>query len=181
MDKSSDDFLDPIHVYIIVTADRVLSFSYAQNPHAKNVRHRISKLGDFVSLGSDYICYAMIDDIVDSFGPIIHEAEIESEKIEDQVFIAREDDFLALLRQIGNCRKRVLNLMRLLGGKADVIKGFAKRCNEQCEMTPRGDIGLYLGDIQDHVVTMMSHLGHVRRCSAVPMRITWPSQTLTAF
>lgn len=41
-----------------------------------------------------------------------------------------------------------MGLMRLLGGKADVIKGFAKRCNEQYQVTPRGEIGLYLGDIQ---------------------------------
>lgn len=163
MDQGHEDFLDPIHVYIVVCGDGVLSFSYHPNPHAKNVRKRISKLGDFLSLGPDYICYAMIDDIVDSFAPVIREAEHQSENIEDQVFIAREDDFLALLRQIGECRKRVLNMMRLLGGKADVIKGFAKRCNEQYEMTPRGDIGLYLGDIQDHVVTMMSNLGHVEK------------------
>ena len=95
--------------------------------------------------------------------PIIRDAERESEHIEDQVFIAREDDFTALLRQIGECRKRILNMMRLLGGKADVIKGFAKRCNESYDVTPRGDIGLYLGDIQDHVVTMMSNLGHVEK------------------
>ncbi|KIX96908.1 uncharacterized protein Z520_07628 [Fonsecaea multimorphosa CBS 102226] len=163
MDKGHEDFLDPIHVYIVVCADGVLSFSYNRNPHPKNVRKRIAKLGDFLSLGPDYICYAMIDDIVDSFAPIIRDAEQESENIEDQVFIAREDDFLALLRQIGECRKRVLNMMRLLGGKADVIKGFAKRCNDQYQMTPRGDIGLYLGDIQDHVVTMMSNLGHVEK------------------
>jgi magnesium transporter len=163
MNKRSDDFLDPIHVYIIVSADGVLSFSYTPNPHAKNVRRRINKLGDFVSLGPDYICYAMIDDIVDCFAPIIRDAEQESEDIEDQVFIAREDDLSALLKKIGTCRKRVLNMMRLLGGKADVIKGFAKRCNESYDMTPRGDIGLYLGDIQDHVVTMMSNLGHVEK------------------
>lgn len=163
MNKLSEDFLEPVHVYIIVTGDGVLSFSYTPNPHARNVRRRISKVGDFVSLGPDYICYALIDDIVDCFAPIIREAEHESENIEDQVFIARDDDFAALLRQIGEARKRVLNMMRLLGGKADVIKGFAKRCNEQFEMTPRGDIGLYLGDIQDHVVTMMSNLGHVEK------------------
>ena len=53
--------------------------------------------------------------------------------------------------------------MRLLGGKADVIKGFAKRCNEMYSVTPRGEIGLYLGDIQDHIVTMMSNLGHFEK------------------
>lgn len=162
-DKASEDFLDPVHVYIIVCRDGVLSFSYSDTPHARNVRKRIAKQGDFMSLGPDYICYAMIDDIVDSFAPIIRDAEHESENIEDQVFIAREDDFAALLRQIGECRKRVLNMMRLLGGKADVIKGFAKRCNEQYSVAPRGDIGIYLGDIQDHVVTMMSNLGHVEK------------------
>jgi len=163
MNRLSEDFLEPIHIYIIVTVDGVLSFSYTLNPHAHNVRKRINKLGDFVSLGSDYICYALIDDIVDSFAPVIRDAEAESENIEDQVFIARDEDFAGLLRQIGEGRKRVLNMMRLLGGKADVIKGFAKRCNEQFDITPRGDIGLYLGDIQDHVVTMMSNLSHVEK------------------
>ena len=163
MDRGHEDFLDPVHIYIIVSADGVLSFSYTANPHAKNVRKRISKLGDFLSLGPDYICYALIDDIVDCFAPIIRDEEQQSESIEDQVFISRDDDLGALLRQIGDCRKRVLNMMRLLGGKADVIKGFAKRCNTQYQMTPRGDIGLYLGDIQDHVVTMMSNLGHVEK------------------
>jgi magnesium transporter len=161
--KASEDFLDPVHIYIIVCAEGVLSFSYTDNTHATNVRKRIGKARDVMSITPDYICYAMIDDIVDSFQPIIREAEHESESIEDQVFITRDDDHIALLRQIGECRKRVLNMMRLLGGKADVIKGFAKRCNEQYPVTPRGDIGLYLGDIQDHVVTMMSNLGHVEK------------------
>ncbi len=103
------------------------------------------------------------DDIVDTFGPVIDDTEQEAEMIEDQVFIARADDYTSLLRQIGQSRKRVMSLMRLLGGKADVIKGFAKRCNEQYSVTPRGEIGLYLGDIQDHVVTMMSNLGHFEK------------------
>jgi magnesium transporter len=89
--------------------------------------------------------------------------EAESEAIEDHVFIARVDDFETFLPRIGELRKKVVSLMRLLGGKADVIKGFSKRCNEQYSVTPRGDIGLYLGDIQDHVVTMMSNLGHFEK------------------
>lgn len=89
--------------------------------------------------------------------------EIESEAIEDHVFIARVDEIELFLPRIGQLRKKVMTLMRLLGGKADVIKGFSKRCNEQYSVTPRGDIGLYLGDIQDHVVTMMSNLGHFEK------------------
>ena len=65
-----------------------------------------------------------------------------------------------MLLRVGECRKRVMSLYRLLGNKADVIKGLAKRCNEQWEVAPRSDVGLYLGDIQDHIVTMTSNLTH---------------------
>lgn len=160
MDKGSENFMDPVNVYMVVFREGILTFTYKNSPHAANVRKRIGKLRDYMALTADWVCYAMIDDIVDSFGPVIHSIEIETDTIEDQVFVARNDDLAPLLRQVGECRKKVMSLMRLLGGKADVIKGFAKRCNESYVMTPRGEIGLYLGDIQDHVVTMMSNLGH---------------------
>jgi magnesium transporter len=101
----------------------------------------------------------LIDDIVDSFAPVLRGIEDETDAIEDQVFTARIEDSREILRAIGECRKKVMQLIRLLGGKADVIKGFAKRCN----VAPRGDVGLYLSDIQDHVVTMMSNLGHFEK------------------
>lgn len=71
-----------------------------------------------------------------------------------------------MLRRIGECRKRIMSVLRLLGSKADVIKGFSKRCNEQWEVAPRYEIGLYLGDIQDHIVTMVQSLNHYEKLLA---------------
>jgi magnesium transporter len=68
-----------------------------------------------------------------------------------------------MLRRVGECRKRVMSLYRLLGNKADVIKGFAKRCNEHWQVAPKSEIGLYLGDIQDHIVTMTGNLSHYEK------------------
>jgi magnesium transporter len=102
----------------------------------------------------------MIDDIVDTFMPVIGDIEIQVDSIEDQVFTARYEDARLVLRAIGESRKKVMSLMRLLGGKYDVIKGFAKRCNEHFSVAPRGDVGIYLSDIQDHVVTMRDNLSH---------------------
>ena len=147
-DKCSEEFMEPVNVYIIVFREGVLSFHFTPAPHSLNVRKRIAKLRDYVALSADWICYALIDDITDCFGPVIHDIEQETDAIEDAVFVARTDDHTIMLKQIGECRKKVMGLMRLLGGKADVIKGFAKRCNEQYSVTPRGEIGLYLGDIQ---------------------------------
>lgn len=71
-----------------------------------------------------------------------------------------------MLRRIGECRKRIMSILRLLGSKADVIKGFSKRCNEKWEIAPQSEIGLYLGDIQDHIVTMVQSLNHYEKLLA---------------
>lgn len=166
LDKQSDDYLEPINIYAVVFREGLLTFSFCPNPHAANVRKRIGRLRDYVNLSADWICYALIDEIVDSFAPVLHDVENESEAIEDGIFTARFEDSRAIMQQLGSCRKRVMTLLRLLGGKADVIKGFAKKCNESYAMAPRGDVGLYLSDVQDHVVTMMSNLTHFEKMLA---------------
>lgn len=103
------------------------------------------------------------DNIVDTFAPEIHQIELEADAIEDEVFVMRDEDSSKFLRSIGRVRKNCMALLRLLGGKADVLRGFTKRCNENYQVTPRMDIGMYLGDIQDHVVTMATNLGHFEK------------------
>ncbi|CAJ2506014.1 Uu.00g001440.m01.CDS01 [Anthostomella pinea] len=154
---------EPYNIYVVVFREGTLSFSFQPNGHASQVRKRISSLKEYVSLSSDWICYALIDNIVDSFAPAIHRIELLTEGIEDSVFTARSDDMHTFLRKLGGVRKNTLGLMRVLGGKADVLKGFTKRCNENYKVTPRMDIGMYLGDIQDHVVTMMTNLTHFEK------------------
>ncbi|KAK9448258.1 uncharacterized protein V1518DRAFT_438330 [Limtongia smithiae] len=157
-DKTSEDFLEPVNMYMVVFRDGILSFHFSEVDHTANVRRRIRQLRDYVNVSADWICYALIDDITDSFAPILREVEKEAEGIEDSVFVAREADFGYMLKRIGEARKTIMTLMRLLSGKADVIKMFAKRCNEQWDVAPKGEIGLYLGDIQDHIVTMYQNL-----------------------
>ncbi|OTA97680.1 hypothetical protein M434DRAFT_26410 [Hypoxylon sp. CO27-5] len=161
-DEDGPDY-EPYNIYVVVFREGTLSFSFLPNDHASQVRKRISSLKEYVSLSSDWICYALIDNIVDSFAPAIHRIELLTEAIEDSVFIARPDDMHMFLRKIGGVRKNTLALMRGLGGKADILKGFTKRCNEDYKVTPRMDIGMYLGDIQDHVVTMMTNLTHCEK------------------
>lgn len=71
-----------------------------------------------------------------------------------------------MMKRIGETRKRVMSLVRLLGSKVDVIKGFAKRCNEDKTTGAKSEIGMYLGDIQDHIVTMVQSLNHYEKLLA---------------
>lgn len=185
-DINSENYLEPVNMYVVVFREGVLSFHFSVSPHPANVRRRIRQLRDYLILSSDWISYAIIDDITDVFQPLIQNIEDEVDEIdeailqlhssadkrmkEDKIVTEKDDDATTaaestgdMLRRVGDSRKRVMSLYRLLGNKADVIKGFAKRCNERWEVAPRSEIGLYLGDIQDHIVTMTSNLGHYEK------------------
>ena len=168
-DPNSDDYLEPVNMYIVVFKDGVLSFHFNSTPHPANVRRRIRQLRDYITVSSDWISYALIDDIVDAFSPLIQRIEYEVDTIDENVLGIDIDSETSdseqsnMLRRIGACRKKVMGLLRLLGSKADVVKGFAKRCNEHWDVAPRSEIGLYLGDIQDHIVTMVQNLNHYEK------------------
>jgi len=200
-DKESEDYLEPINVYIVVFRDGILTFHFSPLTHPASVRRRVRQLRDYVDVTADWLCYAMIDDITDSFAPAIQAIEYEADVIEDAVFTSRESDFSRMLQRIGESRRKVMTLMRLLSGKADVIKMFAKRCQDDANFEykgargrfnendvsystlssgsrvytnmqagdiqkqhnfgnarPRAEIALYLGDIQDHIITMFQNL-----------------------
>ncbi len=59
-DKTSDKYMEPVNVYMVVFRHGILTFTYTQSPHAANVRKRIGKLRDYMLLGADWICYAMM-------------------------------------------------------------------------------------------------------------------------
>jgi magnesium transporter len=179
-DKNSEDFLEPVNMYVVVFREGVLSFHFSHTPHPANVRRRIRQLQDYMILSADWISYAIIDDITDVFFPLIQNVEDDVDNIDDAILQLHsstadpdaeprdpekspEQTGGDMLRRVGDCRKKVMGLYRLLGNKADVIKGFAKRCNEHWEVAPRSEIGLYLGDIQDHIVTMTANLSHYEK------------------
>ncbi|KAI4279759.1 MAG: hypothetical protein LQ337_000039 [Flavoplaca oasis] len=185
-DTSSENYLDPVNMYVVVFREGVISFHFSMTPHPANVRRRIRQLKDYLILSSDWISYAIIDDITDVFAPLIQSIEEEVDDIDDKILqlhspskpepeseratnnekasmngeVATGESGGDMLRRVGEGRKKVMGLYRLLGNKADVIKGFAKRCNEHWEIAPRSEIGLYLGDIQDHILTMTGNLSH---------------------
>lgn len=203
-DKDSEDYMEPVNMFVVVFREGVISFHFSMTPHPANVRRRIRQLNDYMSPTADWVSYAIIDDITDVYAPLVHQIEDEVDDIDDAILAlhspeenkdekhkksgkAKEleyekmnkaassdtrsvkgelttgDNGGDMLRRVGEGRKKVMTLYRLLGNKADVIKGFAKRCNEHWEVAPRSEIGLYLGDIQDHIVTMTGNLSHYEK------------------
>ncbi|KXN82349.1 Putative metal ion transporter C17A12.14 [Leucoagaricus sp. SymC.cos] len=162
-DPYSPTHLEPLNMYIIVFREGILSFHFRSTPHPRNVRHRIKQLKAYINVTPDWISYALIDDITDAFVPLVQNIEYEVDSIDELVLILKAPEQSDMLRRIGTCKKKVMGLSRLTGNKADVVKGLAKRCNDDWEVAPTADIGLYLSDIQEHLITMTQNLTHYER------------------
>ncbi|KAA8642544.1 magnesium transporter CorA family protein [Aspergillus tanneri] len=144
-----------LNVYAIVFREGVLSFTFGNSSHASHVLQRIEEHRSHLALTGDWICYALIDDIVDGFAPYIDRIETGVEVMEDGVSIARPDDIGVALQRIYKFRKEVIRIRQLLNDKIDVLRSFARHCGGS---SPMAEIALYLSDIQDHVLTMMANL-----------------------
>ncbi|KAI8388376.1 uncharacterized protein BYT42DRAFT_559893 [Radiomyces spectabilis] len=169
-DQLSANYLQPLAIYIIVFKEGVLSFHFRPMPHPNNVRKRIKQLKDYINVTPDWICYGVLDDITDSFAPLIRAIEFEVDSIDELVLILKESEQSDMLRRIGYCRKRMMGLLRLLVSKADVVKTLIKRGEvkpvEGTRPALSNEVSLYLGDVQDHIITMLQSLNHYEKISS---------------
>ncbi|OBZ83558.1 putative metal ion transporter C17A12.14 [Choanephora cucurbitarum] len=169
-DEFSLTYMQPIAIYIIILKEGVITFHFKSMPHPHNVRKRIKQLKDYINVTPDWICYGILDDITDSFAPLIRAIEFEVDSIDELVLILKESEQSDMLRRIGYCRKRMMGLLRLLSSKTDVVKTLVKRG----EVSPDGgtrpalskEVALYLGDVQDHIISMLLSLNHYEKISS---------------
>ncbi|KAJ5641906.1 hypothetical protein N7490_005906 [Penicillium lividum] len=158
--------------YGIVFPEGILSISFGGGQDPAHVWKRIKEHQSLFSPTSDWICYALMyvaflaeigiqandrsDDIVDGFAPLINHVQTGVEMMEDGLSVTRPDDIGLALQSISKWRKDVIQIRRLLHDKTDLIRCFARHCNYS--VATAAEITLYLRDIQDHVLTMMSNL-----------------------
>jgi Mg2+ and Co2+ transporter CorA len=113
-----------------------------------------------------------MDEITDSFAPMIQQIESEVDAIDNLILLYKADQS-DMIQRIGNCRKKVIQIVRLLAAKVEVLKSLMKRIEERTEEETKPnvfeeedegriypDVALYLGDVQDHILTMLQNLSH---------------------
>ncbi|KAF1799919.1 hypothetical protein FB192DRAFT_1474735 [Mucor lusitanicus] len=121
----------PVTFYNIVAKKHVLTFHFGHVPHVNHVQQRVKQLQDYI------------------------EVQIESEvdAIDDLVLLCKSDQSdMILLDVVRGLMKRIL---------AEVIS--ASSSPQQDEMVDGriySDVGLYLDDVQDHILTMLQNLSH---------------------
>ncbi|KAF9427292.1 CorA metal ion transporter [Podila epigama] len=139
-DYNSGSYLQPASMYSVVLRDGIITFHFRPSNHHVNVLRRIEQLQSHITLTPDWINYALLDDIADSFASPIQTIEYEVDSIDELVLLLRENETSDMLRRIGSCRKNVMAMSRLLANKADVVRGLMKRFDERYAVAPLASV-----------------------------------------
>lgn len=176
--NNSSDFR-PTTMFLLVFPNHIISFHHEPSQHVKRVLKRMYSLiggdgdgpiGDFpncveninnttnstknIKLSPDWIMYSFLDDTVDEFVPFLLSLEEEVDAIDEIILFLEHCEQSDMLRRIGNSRKRVTSLLRLLRPKIEILKSLTKRCTD---LLQQGTM-VYLRDVNDHVLSSLQLL-----------------------
>jgi magnesium transporter len=135
-------------LHVFTGADFILTVRHAESPDLARVRRRMEKSPELLRLGPEAVLYAILDEVVDEYGPVVAGLENDIDEIEDQVF---EGD-PAVSRRIYQLFREVIEFQRatkpLLGILSDLRGGFDKYAVHE-------ELQRLLRDVEDHVLRIV--------------------------
>lgn len=131
---------------IIVGANFVITFLEESSEYFDNIRDRIRlSSGKIRKMGADYLCYAIMDIVVDNYFLVLERMVEQLDLIEEKIDRNPKADSLW---NIYNLRKEMIFLRKYIWPFRDVINMMIKTESELIKDGTK----LYLKDIQDHMI-----------------------------
>src|SRR5664280_1864617 len=132
-------------LHIFTGCDFVVTIRHAETPDLGLVRERLEEAPELLELGPEAVLYAIFDQVVDEYAPVVAGLENDIDEIEDQLF--KSDP--AVSRRIYDLSREVIEFQRathpLLGMLSALEDGF-DRYEVNLELQRN------LRDVKDHVI-----------------------------
>jgi magnesium transporter len=132
-------------LHVFLGADFVVTIRHAESPDLARVRHRLEANPALLRLGPEAVLYAILDQVVDEYAPVVGGLENDIDEIEDQLFsndpsVSRR--IYELSREVAAFQRATKPLLEML---TSLKAGFAQR---------EVDVELQrlLRDVADHVI-----------------------------
>ncbi|SDS60336.1 magnesium and cobalt transport protein CorA [Microlunatus soli] len=132
-------------LHLFVGDDFVVTVRHAESPDLGRVRRRLEASPELLRLGPEAVLYAVLDEVVDEYGPVVSGLQNDIDEIEDQLFSGDA----AVTRRIYELSREVMEFQRttrpLLAILRGLEAGFDKyRVDEELQRSLR--------DVADHVI-----------------------------
>lgn len=146
---SADGGLKTEHVAVVLKDGCVASFEQGGGDIFANVREGIREgRGGIRRFGADYLCYALIDTVVDNYFGIIDELGDATDALEEEIIGSPGRDTLKRIyfvkRELMYLRKSVYPLRELIGKLSDTSSAVVGE-----------GVRIYLHDVYDHLIQIV--------------------------
>jgi magnesium transporter len=135
-------------LHVFTGKDFVVSIRHAESPDLGRVRQRLETAPDLLCMGPEAILYAILDQVVDEYEPVVAGLENDIDEIEDELFEGDPD----VSRRIYELSREVIEFQRathpLLGMFTALENGFDKY---QIDL----ELQRGLRDVHDHVIRVV--------------------------
>ena len=155
-------------VAIFVGPNFVLSVRHDTEPGFQAVRDRAESEPELLKRGSGFVFYALMDNIVDRYFPIVDALEVELERIEDKIFEGEAGD---------TARKNIEALydmkhkgMTVRHAVEPLIEGVHKLYGGRVPM-PCVTTQEYFRDVYDHLLRISTQLDGLRDMVATALQV----------
>jgi len=142
-------------VHIFTGADFVVTVRHAESPNLARVRRRLEGSPELLSMGPEAVLYAILDEVVDGYAPVVAGLENDIDEIEDQVFA--EDPTVS--RRIYELLREVIEFQRATRPLLVILRSLSDGFNAY---DVEDELQRYLRDVQDHAVRIVERVDGFR-------------------
>jgi len=167
----ADERVEFGEVHVFVGPDFVVTIRHAESPNLALVRHRLEETPALLAFGPEAVLYAILDQIVDEYAPVVAGLENDIDEIEDQLFDGDPD----VSRRIYALSREVIEFQRatqpLTGMIESLQHGFEKYAVDL-------ELRHHLRDVLDHTLRVVERGDSYREllASALTVHSTLVSQ-----
>jgi magnesium transporter len=142
-------------LHVFVGPDFVVTVRHAESPNLARVRRRLEDSPELLALGPQAVLYAILDEVVDQYEPVVLGLENDIDEIEDELFGADPD----VARRIYELSREVIEFQRATHPLRSMLEAL-QRGSEKYAL----DVELQrrLRDVQDHVIRVVERVDAFR-------------------
>jgi magnesium transporter len=145
-----------------VLGKRVLLSSHSRWWDPRATHHVRAGIADAMRRGPDYVLWALCDDTIDAYFPILDRLGDEIDGLEDEV-VARADR--ALLERLFDLKRELILIRRITAPEREMFNVLSSR--EETPISPENR--LYFRDAYDHLIRLTDELDTYRELASAAL------------
>jgi magnesium transporter len=143
-------------VDLFVGRNYVLSVRHRTHPGFKAVRERAEAEPDLLKVGAGFVFYALMDNVVDRYFPLVDALEMQLEEIEERIFA--DDSARTNIRELYALKHKLMVMRHAVEPLIEVLhKLYGGRVPTVCQ-----GVQDYFRDVYDHLLRLSTQLDGLR-------------------